>query len=115
MRRDKQSVYEVYDGDKLVFEGTIDEIADKFGAKYNAIWQSINRKTRYRWKYSIYFKYKHRRLYKITNPDGESFTGTTEEIAKKLCETEGAIINAFFKNYKLLNEWEIKEVTNEQN
>ena len=56
VRKDNAKLYEVLVDNEVVFEGTAKEIAEKYGIRYQLVYQYIDRNIRYRWKYQIRFK-----------------------------------------------------------
>ena len=115
VRKDNAKLYEVLVDNEVVFEGTAKEISEKYGIRYELVYQYIDRNIRYRWKYQIRFKGTFKRLYKLTNiKNNDTFIGTKEEIMQKFYVSETPIYMANRNETKLLGEWLVKEVTYEQ-
>ena len=115
IRKDNAKLYEVLVDNEVVFEGTAKEISEKYGIRYELVYQYIDRNIRYRWKYQIRFKGTFKRLYKLTNiKNNDTFIGTKEEIMQKFYVSETPIYMANRNETKLLGEWLVKEVTYEQ-
>lgn len=116
--RNGENIYQVIEGEKVIFEGTAREICVHFKGEYNAhdvrnIYRMCHDNEKLLKKYRIKFKEKRKIKIKITNEKtNEVFVGTTEQVAKKLWLSETYVLRTARTNGRLLYEWIAKVVEN---
>ena len=116
--RNSEKVYQVIEGEKVIFEGTARDICVHFKGEYNAhdvrnIYRMCQDNQKFLKKYLIKFKEKHKAIIEIRNKKtNEVFVGTTEQVAKKLWFSETYVLRTARTNGRLLHEWIAKVVEN---
>ena len=103
-------VFEVIENNKVIFEGTAEEICNKFNIKSKGyVWKSAKKGYSFGQKYIARFKGYRQFVVEIRNIyTNEIITGYVSEIAKKLLLDESYVVYAAKRNKLLLQEWKIR-------
>lgn len=116
--RHGENIYQVVEGDNVIFEGTAREICVLFKAEYSAhevrnIYRMCQDNEKWLKRYRIKFKEKRKIKIKIINEKtNEVFVGTVKQVAEKLWLSETYVLRTARANGRLLWEWIAKVVEN---
>lgn len=116
--RHGENIYQVVEGDKVIFEGTAKEICIHFKGRFNPsdvryIYKVCTDGITWFKKYQIKLKEKRKIKIEITNEKtNEVFVGTVKQVAEKLWLCEAHVLRTARINGRLLWEWKARIVEN---
>lgn len=116
--RHGENIYQVVEGDKVIFEGTAKEICIHFKGRFNPsdvryIYKVCTDGITWFKKYQIKLKEKRKIKIEITNEKTkEVFVGTVRQVAEKLWLCEAHVLRTARINGRLLWEWKARIVEN---
>lgn len=81
--RENCKIYNVLDGDEIIFTGSTREISKKFDVKYSNVYNYIYRHLRLMGKYKVVYSHTQHYLVEATDKEtGEKIVGTAEDIGE---------------------------------